>query len=189
MKPVKAQFRPVARPGAWHIALLVLLALLLVAAVAAAAWQRWRVESLRRELSVAEERRSAGQAAPPPRPEPPYASSAREMLHERAAAWAPMLRTLENAAVIGVTPTRVEFNAADGSARVELVYSDPNALFEYLEMINEGVSPKGDAKWKVVQIRADTGAGGQQRGPLSGNQSSAAVAEIRSVWSPELTSR
>ncbi len=60
------------------------------------------------------------------------------MLRERGAPWATMPRTIENASMLGVTPTRIEFNAVEGRARADLVHDDAQVLYEYLQRINEG---------------------------------------------------
>ncbi len=183
MKRVEAQFKPRWRPGRVAWAALAALALCVVLAIGAASWEHRRVANLRAQVAqlVDDERNDVHPLVQPIAPA--YDASARQFLHERAAGWAPMLRTLESGSMIGVTPSSVEFNATDGSARVELSYSDSTALFDYLGRINEGVSPShGLARWTVVETRVQPDAGASN-GPLPGTaRVGTSVASIRSNW-------
>ena len=179
MRRVRAQFNPPYRPSRRTMMGLLVLGIAGTASVGNAVWQRHRESVLVRELAELEE---AGRR-PPPRPAvlppPPYQLSAEQMLRERAAPWAPMLRTLESGAVLGVTPTRVDFNAADGSAHVELEYTDPAALFDYLERINEGAPPgQIGGRWLLVQTRSQSN--GQPGTPSGASNRSTAL--VQSVW-------
>jgi hypothetical protein len=186
MKRVVAQFRSPWRPRRALLAAMALLSVLTLIAAGAVVWQQQRVVALRAHVAELIEADRGGAVPPAPRPTPPYDASARQFLTERSAGWAPMLRTLESGAMIGVTPSAVEFNAADGVARVTLDYSDPSVLIDYLTRINEGVS-SGDGlpRWTLVETRMQPAA---PPSPLSGgtgsNQASAAhsTATIRSVW-------
>jgi hypothetical protein len=183
MKRVEAQFRPHWRPGRIALAALATFAVCAALAVGAAAWEHQRVSVLRTQIAQLIEDEHNGVRPPAPLIAPAYDASARQFLRERGAGWASMLRTLESGSMIGVTPSSVEFNAADGSARVELNYSDSTALFDYLGRINEGVSPRhGLARWTLVETRVQPDAGASN-GPLPGNaRVGGAVASIRSSW-------
>ena len=185
MKRVEAQFRPHWRPGRVVLAALATSAVCAALAVGAAAWEHRRVAVLRTQIAQLIEDEHDGVRPPAPLIAPAYDASARQFLRERAAGWAPMLRTLESGAMIGVTPSSVEFNAADGWARVELNYSGSTALIEYLGRIDEGVSPaQGIARWSLVETRVlpSTGPsnGSISLAPQSGAGES--VALIRSNW-------
>jgi len=168
MKSVRAQFKPAWRPGRATVVIVAILALGAIGSVATAGWLRWRVSLLKQEISNLEAQRLPD-FQPPPSPLPTYATSAEMMLRQRAAPWASMLRTLESAAVIGVTPVHVEFDAMSGIGRVDLTYKDPVALFEYLKQINEGMASGGAPPWRLVQAHAPTGGrmGGNGLGPQS----------------------
>jgi hypothetical protein len=165
------------------LAALTALAVSVALAVGAAAWENQRVAALRAQVARLIEDGRNDVRTPAPRVAPAYDASARQFLSERGAGWAPMLRTLESGSMIGVTPSSVEFNAADGSARVELNYSDSTALFDYLGRINEGVSTRdGLARWTLVETRVQPDAGASN-GPLPGNaRVGGSVASIRSSW-------
>jgi hypothetical protein len=183
MKRVEAQFRPPWRPGRVILAALTAVALCAALAVGAAVWEYQRVAMLHAQIAQLVDDEHNGIRPPGPRIALAYDASARQFLRERAAGWAPMLRTLESGSMIGVTPSSVEFNAADGSARVELNYSNSTDLFDYLGRINEGVSPaQGIERWSLVETRVQP-----STGPSNGSislQSGAgeSVALIRSTW-------
>lgn len=185
MKRIEAQFKPRWRPGRVLLATLIVLALCSVLAVAGAFWERHRVLMLHAQVEQLVEDERTGVRPLVPRPIPAYEASARQFLSERSAGWAPMLRTLENASMMGVTPTSVAFDARDGSARVELSYSDPAALFDYLGRINEGVSPtRGVSRWSLVETRVQQ----SNRAPNGINVAlpqaggGESIALIRSTW-------
>jgi hypothetical protein len=183
MRRVEAEFRPRWRAGRVTLALLSAVGICLMFSIAAAVWTHQRVVALRAQIAQLDDDDRRGVQPPVPRAVPPYDSSARLFLRERGAGWAPMLRTLESGAMVGVTPTSVEFNAADGLARVELRYSDSTALLEYLSRINEGVSPGGgQPRWILMETRVQPGGGAPDAlmtGVTSGGES---VATIRSTW-------
>ncbi len=182
MKNVHAQFRPRRRLGRPAQAMLLALVVCTAAAVGVAVWQRQRAATLREQVSSLVEQRRTGTVPPPPRPVPAYATSAQLMLRERAAPWASMLRTLESASLIGVTPTVVEFDAADGSARAELNYADSTALVDYLDRANEGVASSGVGRWTLAQARVEPGG---TAAPGTGGvapASTPSVATIQSTW-------
>jgi hypothetical protein len=190
MRRVEAEFRPRWRAGRATLPLLSALGICLMLSIGAAVWTHQRVVALRAQVAELEDDNRKGVQPPLPRVVPPYDASARLFLRERGAGWAPMLRTLESGAMVGVTPTSVEFNATDGSTRVELKYSDSAALLEYLSRINEGVSPDGgQPRWNLVETRVQPGGGGPNAlltGVTSGAES---VATIRSTWlDPHTTS-
>ena len=191
MRRVQAEFRPRWRPGRVVLALLTALAICLLLAIGAAVRSHQRVSALRAQVAqlVVDEADNARPSAP--RVVSVYDSSARLFLRERAAGWAPMLRTLENGAMAGVTPSSMEFNATDGSARVELNYSDSAALLDYLTRINEGVSPGGGvARWNLVETRVQPSARSNALAPAGGRDGDS-IAIIRSTWldfPPELLS-
>ena len=96
-----------------------------------------------------------------------------------------MLRTLENGAMVGVTPSSIEFDTADGVARVELNYSDSAALFDYLGRINEGVSPNpGIVRWTLVETRVQPEGVVVNSAALDSQHTATArsIALIRSTW-------
>jgi hypothetical protein len=185
MKSVRAQFGPRRRPGrkAW-IAIAVL-----AAGVAglggAAAWQARRVRDLGEQLAAVADQRKAAAEAVPRRPEPPYGDSARLFLRAHGAAWAPALRSLEGAAMIGVTPIRVEFDGVENAARAEIEYRDAEVLHEYLSRLNEGLpssTPVGH--WALIETHAQPSSlqstqvsvGVEMKGGEAG------IAIVRSTW-------
>jgi len=189
MKPVRAEFRPASPPGRRAVIAVVLLALAASAALGSAQWQRLQARALRAHLVDLEDERRSGRLQPPPRPPAVYAESAEAFLREREAAWASMLRSLENAAMVGVTPTLVDFDALDGSARVDLAYTDPAALFDYIGRLNEGLPPSETlGRWSLVQLHVTpavngTAAVGVPVAPnVSTMGSGPATASIRSDW-------
>ncbi|MGN6527145.1 MAG: hypothetical protein ACTHL8_12235 [Burkholderiaceae bacterium] len=159
MKRVRAQFRPDRRPsrGTW-IAIAVLAAG--VAALGGAAtWQARRVQELGVRLAEVAEARKSAAAQVPARPEPPYGDSARLFLRARGAAWAPALRSLESAAMIGVTSVRLEFDGAEGTARVELEYRDAATLHDYLSRLNDGLPASSQAgRWTLLETHVQVSA-------------------------------
>lgn len=193
MKRVNAQFRPRWRPGRAASASLAVLAACTVAAVGVDVWEHQRVVSLQARVAQLVEAGRTGTLPPAPRPTPPYDAGARQFLRERSAGWAPMLRTLESGSMIGVTPTSVEFSAADGVARVELNYVDSTALLDYLGRINEGVSPGQEmSRWTLVETRSQPGALQSAAPTVPGMTLVAAapsVATIRSVWQEPASAR
>lgn len=186
MKRVTAQFRSPWRPGRGLLAALALFTALTLVAVGGVAWEQQRAIALRAQVAQLKEADRAGAMPSVPHSTPPYDTSARQFLNERAADWAPMLRTLENGAMIGVTPSAVEFNATDGVARVTLNYADSTALIDYLGRINEGVSPgQGLARWTLVETRMQPGALPNTAlavPALSQVGVAQSVATIRAVW-------
>jgi hypothetical protein len=183
VRRVEAEFRPRWRPGRIVLTWLAALGVCAVLSIGAAVWNHQRVAALQAQIAqlADDERNNVRPHAS--RAVPAYDASARHFLKERAAGWAPMLRTLESGAMVGVTPTSVEFNATDGSARVELNYSDSTALLDYLSRINEGVSPAtGGARWSLVETRTQPSAGTGNALRQGATQSADSVAIIRSAW-------
>lgn len=190
---IDAQFKRPWQPGRWHLVALGMLGFGALAAVGADVWLQQRLAALRVKVAQLSDA-DRGVALPAaPRPPAAYDTSARQFLSERSAPWAPMLRTLESGAMIGVTPSAVEFNAADGVARVTLNYADPAALIDYLDRINEGVSPEGSlAPWTLVETHLQSAVTPNPTIPIgaaggmpvaTGAQS---VAIIRSIWADTL---
>jgi len=185
VKRIEAQFRPRRRPGRMLLATLSVLVVFASLAVAGAVLEHHRVVVLRAQIAQLVEDSRTGVLPPTQHPTPLYEASAQQFLRERSAGWASMLRTLENASMMGVTPSSVEFDAVDGTARVELNYSDSTALFDYLGRINEGVSPaQGVARWSLVETRVQPTAGAANGVIPTGQRNSGAesIASIRSVW-------
>ncbi len=183
MRRVEAEFRPRWRPGRVVLASLAALGACVALSIGAAVWSHQRVAALQAQIAqlADDERNNVRPQAQ--RVVPAYDASARLFLSERASGWAPMLRTLESGAMVGVTPTSVEFNASDGSARVELIYSDSTALLDYLGRINEGVSPAaGVPRWNLVETRAQPSAGTANASMQGVTRSGDSVAIIRSTW-------
>lgn len=183
MRRVKAEFRPRWQPGRAVLAALAALGICVALAIGAAVWTHQRVVTMRAQVAqlVEDERNNVHPQAA--RVVPPYDASARQFLRERGSGWAPMLRTLESGAMVGVTATSVEFSATDGSARVELNYSDSTALLDYLDRINEGASPAvGVPRWNLVETRAPQSAGTSNVSTPGATRSGDSVATIRSTW-------
>ena len=186
MKRVVAQFRAPWRPSRGVLAALAVVTALTLVAVAGVVWEQRQVVELRTQETQLVEAGQAGELPSAPRPTPPYDASARQFLSERSAGWASMLRTLESGAIIGVTPSSVEYNAADGVSRVTLNYSDSSALLDYLRRINEGVSPgQGLVRWTLTETRMQPGTLPNAAPPGQGVQQGdvrQSEATIRSVW-------
>jgi hypothetical protein len=182
MRGVRAQFGPGRVPGrgAW-IALGVLAAGTTVLG-AVAAWQVRRSHELAQRLdAVVDARRIAAQQVPV-RPEPPYGDSARLFLRARDAAWAPALRSLESGTMVGIVPVRVDFDAAEGTARVELEYRDADVLHDYLARINEGQPPSNPTgRWTLLETHAQANPS-SPAGALSPAAGSGGLATIRANW-------
>ena len=186
MKRVNAQFRPRWRPGRAALALLAVLAACTVAAVGVDVWEHQCVIALQARVAKLVEAGRTGTLPPAPRPTQPYDASARQFLRERSAGWAPMLRTLESGSMIGVTPTAVEFNARDGVAQVQLNYVDATALLDYLNSINDGVSPgQGTPRWTLIESREQADPAQAQRQDIPPAAPSHSIAMIRSSWLAE----
>ncbi len=185
MRHVEAEFRPRWRPGRVALASLVALGVCVVLSIGAAVWSHQRMATLQAQVAqlVDDERNNLQPQPQAPRIVPGYDASARLFLSERGSGWAPMFRTLESGAMVGVTPTSVEFNATDGSARVELNYSDSTVLLDYLGRINEGVSPAaGVPRWNLVETRTQSSAGTANTSMQGMMRSGDSVAIIRSTW-------
>lgn len=186
MRHIQAEFRPRWRPGRLALALLGVLGLCTAISIGAAVWTHERATALQAQIvQLADDARNNVRTEVP-RFVPPYDASARLFLRERAAGWAPMFRSLERGAMVGVTPTSVEFDATDGSARVELSYADSTALLDYLGRINEGVSPApGVPRWNLVETRTLSTARDANTSMSSAARPENSVAVIRSTWSDE----
>jgi hypothetical protein len=155
MRCVRAQFRPDRQPGRGTWIAIAVLAAGVAALGGAAAWHARRARELGERLAEVVDARKAAAAQVPARPEPPYGDSARLFLRARGAAWAPALRSLESAAMIGVTPVRLEFDGAEGTARVELEYRDAAALHDYLSRLNDGLPASSRAeRWTLLETHA-----------------------------------
>ena len=182
MRRIEADFRPRWRPGRAVLASLAVLGMFAALSIGAALWTHQRVLMLREQLRQLVEEERNHVLPQVPHLVRAYDASARVFLKERASEWAPMLRTLENGAMIGVTPTSLEFSTVDGSARVELRYADSTALLDYMARINEGVSPgAGTARWTLTetQLQPRSIASGLNSG-LTGASDS--IASISSSW-------
>ena len=184
MKRIAAQFKSPWRPGRGPMSALVLLASLALVGLGGVVWEQQRVVALRDQAAQLADADRSGAVPVAPRPTPAYDASARQFLGERSAGWASMLRTLESGAMIGVTPSAVEFTATDGVARVTLNYTDSTALLDYLGRINEGVSPgQGLARWTLTETRIQPGALPNGTAPaMPQGVAEQSVATIRSVW-------
>jgi hypothetical protein len=185
MKRVSAQFSSPWQPTRALLAGLSALVACAATAVGGTAWERHRVAGLGEQVSRLAETDRMGAVAPVPSTVPPYDASARQFLRERGAAWAPMLRALESGAMVGVTPTALEFDTSTGVSRAELDYSDSTALLDYLGRIDEGVAPRpGSTRWKLSETRVQQGPSsvGTPVFPGSPSQAQRFVATISSVW-------
>lgn len=183
MRRVEAEFCPTWRPGRGMIALLALLGICVALSVGTALWGQWRVTVLKAQIAQLSDDARRQVRTDSPRHVPMYDASARLFLRERDAAWAPMFRTLESGAMVGVTPISVEFNAMEGSARVELNYVDSTALLDYLGRINEGVSSSaGVPRWNLVETRMQPSANSANTSIQNPTRSSDSLAVIRSNW-------
>jgi hypothetical protein len=162
MKAVSADFKPSSRPG-WP---LWVLAFLVASAASASTVLWWRQNQELTQLQTLLQTKKAQrqvQVTPPPAlaiAPKPYDRSAREMLAERQAPWPDALAVLESAAQVGVTPRAVDFNAAEGAVRVELVVNDPTRLLKYIEALNAGVDkdPK-ELRWSLLQTQLEPASG------------------------------
>jgi len=152
----------------------------------AALWQAARVGGLRQEMATLAASLQANRDTVPPQPDPVYADSARLFLRERGAAWAPALRSLEGAAMVGVTPVRVEFGAQEGNARVELEYHDATALYEYLSRLNDGLSPSQSiGRWSLSEASMEPERGSHSPSAPTGGAATSetlSMAIIESKW-------
>jgi hypothetical protein len=100
-----------------------------------------------------------------------------------AGAWAPALRTLETAEMVGVTPVRVEFDAADGTARAQLEYRDADALHDYLSRVDEGLPPSSAVgRWALLEAQAVASPPPGAPGGAAAAGAGAGVATIRASW-------
>ncbi|HEX6705214.1 MAG TPA: hypothetical protein VF169_10675 [Albitalea sp.] len=157
MRSVRADFSRRSPPSPWLWGLLALLAL---AALAAGgwAWREWQGAAAQRAaLRDAAVKPLPPIAMPAPRAPAPYDTSAREMLAERRFPWPKVLTAIEATAVVGVTPTAVEFAAGDKSARVEVSFVDFAKLLDYVDQLNAG---EAELRWTLIQSQAQAAGGG-----------------------------
>ena len=180
MKRIEAQFKARTRPGRVTLAAVLAVTACALLATGAAVWEHQRVKALRAQVDQLVDDQRHNVRPPAPHVSPAYDASARQFLRERGAAWAPMLRTLESGAMIGVTPSSLEFSATDGSARVELNYADTTALMDYLGRINDGLSA-GSPRWTLSETRMKAGAASMGANPGM-SRDSGSVALIQSIW-------
>jgi hypothetical protein len=134
------------------------MALVLSGVLACAAWAWRKLEHQRGELRHALATRHAAPATPPlVRVAPAYDASAREMLAERRFPWVRALTAVEAVAMIGVTPTGVEFAVADQAVRLEVNFENHAKLLDYLNQLN---AEEPQLRWALTQAQADGGRGG-----------------------------
>jgi hypothetical protein len=153
MRSLQVEF---ARPGVLMARLLWSAAVVMSLVAGVLAWKAFEVE---RDVARAKRDRDELQAklvalrsgavqASAPRPEPPYQRDAETVVRMANFDSAAVLRALENVRVTGARITALELAAIDGTARVELELSDPDALLRYLAELNAGepVPP-----WSIVR--------------------------------------
>jgi hypothetical protein len=179
MKPVLADFKPVAAPSR-VLGWLAVSSVLVACASGLAAWRQQReVQTLRAGL-VQSQAQLARQVLPlPPSPiqSKPYERSLREMLNERALPWPDALASLEALALPSVTPRAIETSAADGTVRVELTVTEPAKLMKYLDALNMGADKNAnDLVWGLQQTQTD-GATNTSVAILVGKRTTRAVAK------------
>lgn len=183
MRSVHAQFRPRRRPGRRSWIAIAVLAAAVAGLAGTAAWHARHARALGERLAALAAQRRLAAERTPVRPDPPYGDSARLFLRAREAAWAPALRTLESAAMVGVTPVRVEFDAADGTARVQLEYRDADALHDYLSRVDEGLPPSSAVgRWALLEAQAVASPPPGAPGGTAAAGAGAGVATIRASW-------
>jgi hypothetical protein len=179
MKPVLADFKPVAAPSR-VLAWLAVSCVLVACASGLAAWRQQReLKTLRAELaqSQAQQARQALPLPSSPIQAKPYERSLREMLTERALPWPDALASLEALAQQGVTPRAIETSAADGTVRVELTVTEPAKLLKYLDALNSGADKNAnDLVWSLQQTQTD-GATNTSVAILVGKRTTQAVAK------------
>jgi hypothetical protein len=156
MKPLRAQFARVRRPGYvwWSICLG------LMAASAALAVYAWQLGKRNRttELELSQLKEAASRArADAERPSPPlplpYYASAREMLVQASTPWPTLLAALEATSVPGVTVVNVDYTASEARARVDVAFDRYAAVIELAQKLSVGTPENGHAwRWKLLAL-------------------------------------
>jgi len=164
MRRIDVQFVRRPPPGrlAWSLP-----AVLLLAALGTAGWA-WRLnaqaEALRaqaREQAQREEalaRDAALRAVRPVAAPPPYAADAQAALKLQRMPLNAALASLEAVGAVGVLPVSVDISAADATVRVQVEFSNYEALLKYLEDLNAGEPVE---RWRLSTAQ---GSGGQATG-------------------------
>ncbi len=161
MRRINARFDRWPRParGLW----IALIALVIVA-VATAIWAwsakaRFDAKTAQRAQSTQQRQEAEMARSTVPVSPPPYDSSAREMLAERTAPWPAALTAIEHVAMVGVTPTSIEFAANERTVNLEVAFSEHAKLLEYADALNAGLEPSTVGwRWSIQQTQLATGA-------------------------------
>jgi len=122
-------------------------------------WQAFQVQqTLRSAEQERDELRAqwaalrASQSQPPSvKREPPYLRDAQQVAQMAQFDSAGVLRAIEAVRVSGVRVTALELSAADGTARVDLEVSIPDALLRYLAELNAGEPVQ---RWTILRSQS-----------------------------------
>lgn len=108
--------------------------------------------------------RASQSQAPQVKREPPYLRDAQQLALMAQFDSAGVMRAIEAVRVSGVRVTALELSAAEGTARLELEVSVPDALLRYLAELNAGEPVQ---RWTIVRSQSG-GAGGAATASLLG---------------------
>jgi hypothetical protein len=158
------------------------LSLWVIACVLAAGyggWSGWQAREVamvldRENLALAQEINKLNEDSAPARvspggPSAAYLEDAQSVARTAAFPLQQVLKALETAHVPGVKLSSIDIHPDQGTADVALEFTDHQALFAYLELINEG---EPTPRWRLKQASTTATAGA----------SSAGQAVIGSVW-------
>lgn len=162
MKALDVDFAPPAPPARALVALAAIVMLATVG-VLGVGWQQKRLAEQIREAHVAKvaeaaatERQSvAERAARAKKEQPPYAADALAALRLQQFPLNAVLTALETVAVVGVRVTSVDIVTADATVRVQVEFSDYEALMKYLEELNAG---EPGERWMLANAQSNSNA-------------------------------
>jgi type II secretory pathway pseudopilin PulG len=159
MKPLRIDLMPPRHPpSGWWWAV----GALGVAAAALWGWHTQQRSELRQlqeqtaKLNQAEQMRRQAAQTKPPVQKPAHDASARALLWARQLPWPSVLATMESITIEGATPTVLDVNAADRSARIEINAVSYAAVLAYLQALNQG-DPA--LQWRLLQVSSGGGDG------------------------------
>lgn len=172
MKALKIEFAPPRRvsPG-----LLYGLALALTVLAGQQGWEAWQLQQQNRVIEAeilsltAQLEQAQREAQARVKPPPPYLADALAVARLAAFPVNCVFTALEATRVEGVRLTVLDIAADEGKVKVELEFSDHEALLRYLEQLNAGEAKQ---RWMLQQARSAQAPGGQ------------GAASIYSAWTP-----
>lgn len=111
---------------------------------------RLQAEAVAQLMLAREEAAQAARTTVATTPPPPYVADARAALRQQEFPLNAVLTALETVAVVGVRVTSVDIQTGDGAVRVQVEFSDYEALLKYLNELNAGEPTE---RWSLVNAQ------------------------------------